>query len=48
LEVVEAKKLERDCTIHIITVENQDLAESNKVLKEKVSLLQEDLRIGKT
>jgi hypothetical protein len=39
LEVVEAKELERDCTIHIIIVENQALAESNKVLKEQVSLL---------
>ena len=48
LEVVEAKALERDCTIHIITTENQALAESNKVLKEQVSLLQEALRIGKT
>jgi len=48
LEVVEAKALERDCTIHIITAENQALAESNKVLKEQVSLLQEALRIGKT
>jgi hypothetical protein len=48
LEVIEAKELERDCTIHIITVENQALAASNKVLKEQVSLLQEALRIGKT
>jgi hypothetical protein len=48
LEVVEAKELERDCTIHRIMVENQDLAENNKVLKEQVSLLQEALRMGKT
>ena len=48
LEVVEAKEMERDCTIYIITTENQALAESNKVLKEQVSLLQEALRIGKT
>jgi hypothetical protein len=48
LEVVEAKELERDCTIHRIIAENQDLAESNKVLKEQVSLLQEALRMGKT
>jgi hypothetical protein len=43
LEVVEAKELERDYTIHRIIAENQDLAESNKALKEQVSLLQEDL-----
>jgi hypothetical protein len=48
LEVVEAKELERDCTIHIITTENQALAANNKVLKEQVSLLHEALRIGKT
>jgi hypothetical protein len=43
LEVVEAKEMERDCTIHIIIAENQALVASNKVLKEKVSLLQESL-----
>jgi hypothetical protein len=48
LEVVEAKELERDCTIHRIIAENQDLAENNKVLKEQVSLLQEALQMGKT
>jgi hypothetical protein len=39
LEVLEAKEQERDCKIYIITAENQALAESNKVLKEQVSLL---------
>ena len=48
LEVVEAKALERDCTIHIITIENQALAEINKVLKEQVALIQEAILIGKT
>ena len=47
LEVVEAKEHERDRTIHIIIAENQALAESNKVLKEQVALLQEALLMGK-
>ena len=48
LEVLEAKEEERDHKIHIITVENKALAESNKVLKEQVTLLQKALLIGKT
>jgi hypothetical protein len=48
LEVLEAKGQERDHKIHIITAENKALAESNKVLKEQVALLQEALLIGKT
>ena len=48
LEVLEAKGQERDHKIHIITVENKALAESNKILEEQVALLQEALLIGKT
>jgi len=48
LEVLESKEQERDYKIHIITAENKALAESNKVLKEQVALLQEALLIGKT
>lgn len=46
LEVLEAKG--RDHKIHIITAENKVLAESNKVIKEQVALLQEVLLIRKT
>ena len=48
MEVVEAKELERDCTIHIITAENQALAKRKRVMEEQVALLQEALLIGKT
>ena len=48
LEVLEVKEQERDHKIHIITTEHKALAESNKVLKDKVALLQEALLIGKT
>jgi len=47
LKVLEAKKQERFHKIHIIITENKALAESNKVLKEKVALLHEALLIGK-
>jgi hypothetical protein len=42
-----SKSTERDLKIHLLTVENQDLAESNKVLKYQVTLLQETLLVGK-
>jgi hypothetical protein len=47
LEVLEVKEQERDLKIHLLTVENQGLAESNKVLKDQVTLLQEALLVGK-
>ena len=38
LEEIEAKELERDCTIHIITAENQALAEIGRAsCRERVS-----------
>jgi hypothetical protein len=43
LEVFEVKGHERDLQIQLLTVENQDLTENNKVLKERVSMLQETL-----
>jgi hypothetical protein len=47
LEVLEVKEQERDLKIHLLTVENQGLAESNKVLKDQVTLLQEALLVRK-
>jgi hypothetical protein len=47
LEVLEVKEHERDLKIHLLTVENQGLAESNKVLKDQVTLLQEALLVAK-
>ena len=44
---MEAKEQERDLRIHNLTAENQGLAESNKVLKYQVFLLQEALLVGK-
>ena len=43
LEALEAKEQERDLRFHILTIENQGLAKSNKVLKDLVFLLQETL-----
>ena len=47
LEALETKEHERDLRIHILTTKNQALAESNKVLKDQVFLLQETLSVGK-
>ena len=44
---MEAKDQERDLRIHISIVEIQGLAESNKVLKDQVFMLQETLSLGK-
>jgi hypothetical protein len=43
LEVLEFKGHERDLLIQLLTVENRDLAENNKVLTDQVTLLQEAL-----
>jgi hypothetical protein len=43
LEVLEVKGHERDLQIQLLTVENRDLAENNKVLTDQVTLLQEVL-----
>ena len=44
---MEVKEHERDLKIHLLTVENQCIAESNKVLKGQVALLQEAILVGK-
>jgi hypothetical protein len=46
-EVLEVKEHERDLKIQLLTVENQGLAENNKVLKGQVTLLQEALLAAK-
>jgi hypothetical protein len=43
LEVLKVKGHERDLQIQLLTVENRNLTENNKVLKERVSMLQETL-----
>ena len=43
LEVLEVKGHERDLQIQLLTVENRDLAENNKVLIDQVTFLQEAL-----
>jgi hypothetical protein len=48
LEVLEVKENERDLKIHLLIVENQGLAENNKFLKGKVTLLQEALLASNT
>ena len=47
MEVLEVKEHERDLKIHLLTVENQRLAECNKVLKGQATLLQEAILVGK-
>ena len=44
---MEVKEHERDLKIHLLTIENQCLAECNKVLKGQVTLLQEAILVGK-
>jgi len=43
LEVLEVKGNERDLQIQLLTVENWDLTENDKFLKERVSMLQQTL-----
>jgi hypothetical protein len=43
LKVLEVEGNERDLQIQLLTVENRDLIENNKVLKERVSVQQETL-----
>jgi hypothetical protein len=43
LGVLEVKGHERDIQIQLLTVENQNLTENNKVLTERVTMLQEAL-----
>ena len=40
---MEVKGHERDLQIQLLTVENRDLTKNNKVLTERVTMLQEDL-----
>ena len=44
---MEVKVNERDLKIHLLMVENQFLAECNKVLKGQATLLQEAILVGK-
>ena len=44
---MEVKEHERDLKIHLLIVENQRLAECNKVLKAQAALLQEVILVGK-
>ena len=46
VEVLEVKEHERDLKIHLLTVENQCLAEFNKVLKGQATLFQEAILVG--
>ena len=45
---MEVKEQERDLKIHEIIAANQCLAESDKILKEQVALLQEAFLVGNT
>ena len=47
MEVLEVKEHERDLKIHLLTVENQRLAECNKFLKGQVALLEGAILVGK-
>ena len=44
---MEVKEHERDLNIHLLSIENQRLAECNKVLKGQAALLQEAILVGK-
>ena len=44
---MKVKEQERDLKIHLLTVVNRGLVESNKALKDQMTMLQEALLVGK-